>query len=36
VGQRAFYRWLQRDYLGLFPDLSERTRLFRRLKNLWC
>jgi hypothetical protein len=35
VGQRAFYRWLKRDYLDLFPDLSERTRLFRRLKTHW-
>jgi len=29
VGNRAFYRWLQRDYLGLFPKLPHRTRLFR-------
>lgn len=29
VGNRAFYRWLQRDYLDLFPALPERTRLFR-------
>jgi hypothetical protein len=28
-GPRAFYRWLQRDYLSLFPTLPERTRLFR-------
>ena len=35
VGQRAFYRWLNRDYAGLFPNLPERTRLFRRLKNHW-
>lgn len=28
-GQRAFYRWLLRDWLGLFPALPERTRLFR-------
>lgn len=34
-GQRAFYRWFQRDYMDLFPDLSERTRLFRRLKTHW-
>jgi len=32
VGQRAFYRWLKRDYLHLFPHLPERTRLFRLLK----
>lgn len=29
VGNRAFYRWLVRDYKGLFPKLPERTRLFR-------
>jgi hypothetical protein len=29
VGNRAFYRWLQRDYLDLFPKLTHRTRLFR-------
>ena len=25
VGQRAFYRWLKRDYLHLFPHFPERT-----------
>ncbi|MEJ5312700.1 MAG: transposase [Anaerolineae bacterium] len=29
VGNRAFYRWLSRDYRPLFPHLPERTRLFR-------
>jgi hypothetical protein len=29
VGNRAFYRWLTRDYQALFPHLPERTRLFR-------
>ena len=29
VGNRAFYRWLTRDYRTLFPQLPERTRLFR-------
>lgn len=29
VGNRAFYRWLERDYLPLFPKLPDRTRLFR-------
>lgn len=29
VGGRAFYRWLRRDWLGLFPNLPERTRLLR-------
>jgi hypothetical protein len=29
VGNRAFYRWLTRDYRALFPCLPERTRLFR-------
>lgn len=33
VGGRAFYRWLSRDYGVWFPQLPERTRLFRRLKN---
>ena len=32
VGPRAFYRWLSRDWLSLFPQLPERTRLFRLLK----
>jgi len=31
VGQRAFYRWLTRDFKPLFPALPERTRLFRAL-----
>lgn len=29
VGNRAFYRWIKRDLLPLFPKLPERTRLFR-------
>ena len=29
VGQRAFWRWLVRDYRPLFPHLPHRTRLFR-------
>src|SRR6266513_2365040 len=29
VGNRAFYRWLTRDSCPLFPQLPERTRLFR-------
>jgi hypothetical protein len=29
VGNRAFYRWLERDFKHLFPRLPERTRLFR-------
>lgn len=32
VSNRAFYRWLTRDYRGLFPQLPERTRLFRLFK----
>ncbi len=28
-GERAFYRWLTRDYRPLFPRLAARTRLFR-------
>ncbi len=31
-GNRAFYRWLTRDYRALFPLLPERTRLFRLFK----
>lgn len=29
VGNRAFYRWLKRNYVALFPGLPHRTRLFR-------
>jgi hypothetical protein len=29
VGDRAYYRWLERDYRPLCPRLPERTRLFR-------
>ncbi len=32
MGNRAFYRWLTRDYRPLFPQLPERTRLFRLFK----
>lgn len=32
VGDRAFYRWLVRDYRPMFPKLPERTRLFRLFK----
>lgn len=32
VGNRAFYCWIERDYLELFPALPERTRLFRLFK----
>jgi hypothetical protein len=35
VGNRAFYRWLVRDYRTLFPQLPERTRLFRLFKIHW-
>jgi hypothetical protein len=37
VGNRAFYRWLTRDYRVLFPRLPERTRLFRlfRTHHAW-
>jgi hypothetical protein len=30
-GGRAFYRWADRDLRPLFPNLPERTRLFRLL-----
>ena len=33
VGERAFYRWLVRDYPPLFPRLPERSRLFRRRRS---
>lgn len=35
VGNRAFYRWLVRDYRALFPHLPERTRRFRLFKTHW-
>jgi len=37
MGNRAFYRWLARDYRPLFPPLPERTRLFRlfRTHHAW-
>ena len=28
-GERAFYRWIHKNYRGLFPGLPHRTRLFR-------
>ena len=35
---RAFYRWLKRDFEGLFVQLPERTRLQRglRVHQGWC
>jgi hypothetical protein len=37
VGNRAFYRWLTKDYRALFPRLPERTCLFRlfRTHQMW-
>lgn len=32
VGGRAFYRWLKRDYLPLFPHLPSRSRLLSLFK----
>ncbi len=32
-GQRAFRRWLIRDYRGLFPKLPDRIRLFRLFRS---
>jgi len=29
LGDRPFYRWIKQNYLDLFPQLPERTRLFR-------
>lgn len=38
TGFRAFYRWLKRDYEGLFAGLPERSRLQRLLEahQDWC
>lgn len=30
--QHAFYRWIKQNWLDFFPNLPDRTRLFRRLK----
>jgi hypothetical protein len=30
---RAFYRWLKRDYEGLFAGLPDRTNLLRQLRD---
>jgi hypothetical protein len=35
VGTQAFYRWLSGNFKGCFPNLPERPRLFRRLRNRW-
>ena len=32
TSQHQFYRWLRQNWLDLFPNLPDRTRLFRRLK----
>ena len=32
-GTRAFYRWLTRDYLPLFPQVPERTRFGTALQD---
>lgn len=34
-GQRAYWRWLTRDYRPLFPNLPCRTRLFRLFNSHW-
>ncbi len=31
-GNRAFYRWIERDWKPLLPNLPDRTRLFRLFK----
>ena len=36
VGNRAFYRWLDKDWRSLFPQLPHRTRLFRLCKTHWA
>jgi hypothetical protein len=33
VGNRAFYRWIENNYKPWFPNLPERTRLFRLFNN---
>ena len=33
---RAFYRWISRDYRALFPKLPDRTRLFRLFASHWA
>ncbi len=33
VGCRPFYRWISGNHIDMFPNLPERTRLFRRLSN---
>lgn len=35
---KAFYRWLSRDHLSLFPTLPERSRLTRLIErySFWC
>ena len=30
IGNRAFYRWVAKDWRSLFPQLPDRTRRFRR------
>lgn len=32
TSQHQFYRWIKQNWRGLFPNLPERTRFFRRLK----
>ena len=32
-GRRVFWRWLTRDYRELFPNLPDRTRLFRLFRS---
>ncbi len=36
VGNRAFYRWVAKDWRPLFPQLPERTRLFRLFTTHWA
>ena len=31
LGNRLFYRWVKKNWLGCLPKLQERTRLFRLL-----
>ncbi len=36
VGNRAFYRWVTKDWRALFPRLPDRTRLFRLFTTHWA
>ena len=35
VNESAFYRWIKNNYLHLFPNLPDRTNLFRNFNTYW-